>query len=133
MRFPSLALLAEHAVAVLRRFPWTLGAGGVAAGAAIAASASGTHDAWVRLAFVAALGLPVTVAITLLAETRGWSAGGRTLAILGGVLGLIAFFYVWPGIDRRHEAIRYFQLSAALHLGVAFLPFLGLWRRADWP
>jgi hypothetical protein len=26
LRFPSLALLAEHAVAVLRRFPWTLGA-----------------------------------------------------------------------------------------------------------
>jgi hypothetical protein len=125
MRFPSLALLAEHAVAVLRRFPWTLGAGVVAAGAAIAATASGTEDVWVRLAFVAALGLPVTVAITLLAETRGWSAGGRTLAILGGVLGLIAFFYAWPGIDRRHEAIRYFQLSAALHLGVAFLPFLG--------
>jgi len=125
MRFPSLAPLAEHAVAVLRRFPWTLGAGAVAAGAAIAASTSGTDEAWVRLAFVAALGLPVTVAITLLAETRGWSAGGRTLAILAGVLGLIAFFLAWPGIDRRHDAIRYFQLSAALHLGVAFLPFLG--------
>jgi hypothetical protein len=125
MRFPSLALLAEHALAVLRRFPWTLGAGAVAAGAAIAGSSSGTDDAWVRLAFVAALGLPVTVAITLLAETRGWSAGGRTLAILGGMLGLAAFFFAWPGIDRRHDAIRYFQLSAALHLGVAFLPFLG--------
>ena len=28
-------------------------------------------------------------------------------------------------MDRRHEAIRYFQLSGALHLGVAFLPFVG--------
>jgi hypothetical protein len=125
MRFPSLALLAEHAIAVLRRFPWTLGAGAVAAGAAIAASIPGTDDAWARAAFVAALGLPVTVAITLLAETRGWSVAGRTLAILGGVLGLIAFFFAWPGIDRRHDAIRYFQLSAALHLCVSFLPFLG--------
>jgi len=125
MRFPSLALLAEHAVAVLRRFPWTLGAGTVAAGAAIVASISGTEDVWARLSFVAALGLPVTVAVTLLAETRGWSAGARRLAILGGILGLTAFFFAWPGIDRRHDAIRYFQLSAALHLGVAFLPFLG--------
>jgi hypothetical protein len=65
MRFPSHALLAEHAAAVLRRFPWTLGADAVAAGAAIAASSSGTDDAWGRLAFVAALGLPVTVAVTL--------------------------------------------------------------------
>ena len=73
MRFPSLALLAEHAVAVLRRFPWTLGAGTVAAGAAIVASISGTEDVWARLSFVAALGLPVTVAVTLLAETSGLS------------------------------------------------------------
>ena len=125
MRFPSLALLVEHAVAVLRRFPWTLGAGAVAAAAAIVASNSGADDAWERLAFVAALGLPVTVAITLLAETRGWSAAGRTAAILGALLGLAAFYLAWPGMDRRHNAIRYFQLSAALHLGVAFLPFLG--------
>jgi hypothetical protein len=125
MRFPSLALLAEHAMAVLRRFPWTLGAGAVAAAAAIVASSSGTDDAWARMAFVAALGLPITVAITLLAESRGWAAGTRTLTILGGILLLATFFFAWPGIDRQHDAIRYFQLSAVLHLGVAFLPFLG--------
>ena len=125
MRFPSLALLAEHAVAVLRRFPWTLGSGVLAAGAAIAATASGAEDAWARLACVAALGLPVTLAIALIAEARGWSTGTRALAMLGGIVGLAAFFFAWPGIDRRHDAIRYFQLSAALHLSVAFLPYLG--------
>lgn len=125
MRFPSLALLVEHAVAVARRFPSTLAAGALAATAAIVASSAGTDDAWERLAFVAALGLPVTVGITLLAETRDWSPGARVLALLSGTVGLILFFLVWPGVDRRHDGIRYFQLSAALHLGVAFLPFLG--------
>jgi hypothetical protein len=111
-------------VAVLRRFPWTLAVGALAAFAAIVGSHSGTDDAWERLAFVAALGLPLTIALTLLGEARGWSAGPRHLAVLGGVLLLAAFFLSWPGMDRRHDAIRYLQLSAALHLTVAFLPFL---------
>ena len=125
MRFPSLDLLARHAVLVLRRFPWTLAAGALAAFAGIVGSLSGTDEAWERLAFVAALGLPLTIALTLLGEARAWSAAVRHLAVLGGIVALAAFFLAWPGMERRHEAIRYFQLSAALHLSVAFLPFLG--------
>jgi hypothetical protein len=126
VRFPSLDLLARQALAVLRRFPWTLAVGALAAFSAIVGSLSGTDEAWERLAFVAALGLPLTIALTLLGETRGWSNGVRHLVVLGGVLALGAFFLTWPGIERRHDAIRYLQLSAALHLGVAFLPFLGV-------
>ncbi len=125
MRFPSFDLLARQSLAALRRFPWTLAVGTLAAFAAIVASLSGTDEGWLRLAFVAALGLPLTIALTLLGETRGWSGGVRHLVVIGGLLGLAAFFVSWPGIDRRHDAIRYFQLSAALHLCVAFLPFLG--------
>ena len=72
MRFPSLAVLAERAAEVLRRFPWTLAAGTLAAVAGIVATTKGADDVWIRLAFVAALGLPVTIALTLLAEVRGW-------------------------------------------------------------
>ena len=125
MRFPSLDLLARQAVVVLRRFPWTLAVGGLAAFAAVVASLSGTDDAWARLAFVAALGLPLTIALTLLGEAKGWPAGLRHLALLAGVLLLGAFFLAWPGMERRHETIRYLQLGATLHLAVAFLPFLG--------
>jgi uncharacterized protein DUF4153 len=125
MRFPSLALLAERAAEVLRRFPWTLAAGTLAAVAGIVATTKGAEDVWIRLAFVAALGLPVTIALTLLAEVRGWPGSLRMAVLLGSAAALVLFFLAWPGIEERHEAIRYFQLSAALHLGVAFLPFLG--------
>jgi hypothetical protein len=125
VRFPSIATLVEHAASVLRRFPWTLAAAAVAAAAGIVASTSGADDRWARLAFVAALGLPLTLSLSLLGEARHWAPGRRSLALACGVGALVVFFLVWPGIDQSYEAIRYFLLSAALHLTVAFLPFLG--------
>jgi hypothetical protein len=124
MRFPSLTALAERATAVLRRFPWTLAAGAVAATAAIIATNSGEDPEWIRIAFVAALGLPLTVALTLLAEVRGWSPLARSGSLIGGVAVLLLFYRTWPGVEQPQYAIRYFQLSAALHLVVAFLPLL---------
>jgi hypothetical protein len=125
MRFPSIATLVEHALVVLRRFPSTLAAGVVAAVAGIIASISGSDNIWTRLTFVAALGLPLTIALTLLAEVRAWVAVRRGAVLAGGIALLAAFYSAWRGIDVTHDAIRYFQLSAALHLAVAFLPFLG--------
>lgn len=125
MRFPSIATLVEHAASVLRRFPWTLATAAVAAAAGIVASTDGADDRWARLAFVAALGLPLTLSLALLGETRRWVPARRNLALACGVGALAVFFLVWPGIDLSYEAIRYFLLSAALHLTVAFLPFLG--------
>jgi hypothetical protein len=125
MRFPSVATLANRAGEVLLRFPWTMGTGVVAAMAAIIATDSSGSGEWGRIALVAALVLPLSVALTLLAEERRWSVARSTALNAAGVALLILFFLVWPGPDRKHEAIRYFQLSAGLHLLVAFLPFLG--------
>ena len=80
MRFPSLALLVERAAAVARRFPLTLVAGLVAATAAIIAVDGTGDDDWARLGFVAALGLPATIALRLLAERGRWSSALRVLA-----------------------------------------------------
>jgi hypothetical protein len=125
MRFPSIATLVAHAAAVLRRFPWSLAAGAVAAAAAIVASTTGAHEGWTRLTFVAALGLPATFALAMLGEARGWDAARRALVQLGGIVALAAFFHTWRGLEVSHDRVRYFQLSAALHLAVAFLPFRG--------
>ena len=111
MRFPSLALLAERATQVLRRFPWTLAAGTLAAAAGIVATTKGAGDVWARLAFVGALGLPVTIALTLLAEVRGWPGSLRMAVLVGSAAALALFFLAWPGIEARHDAMRYFQFD----------------------
>jgi hypothetical protein len=108
------------------RFPWTVGAAVIAAAAAIAATTAHAHESeWARASMAAALGLPVTLALTLLAEERGWPKGRAAAVQLAGIALLVLFYLVWPGPDRRHEMIRYLQLSAALHLLVAVVPFTG--------
>lgn len=126
MRFPSISTLVMRARQVLVRFPFTLFAGVMAATCAIVASTNHADGVWGRLALVAALGLPLSFALSLLAEVRGWSLGRLSLAMLGAIAVLAAFFFAWPGLDEKHNAIRYFQFSAALHLAVAFLPFAGM-------
>ncbi len=132
MRFPSASLLLDRAMAVLRRFPWTLAAGALASVAAITAhrihdpGGAGQQD-WMRVALVAALAIPGTLAVSLTASARRWSSlvQAGTYGILA--LALVAFFVRWPGPDGpSYETIRYLQLSAILHLLVAFLPFLGI-------
>jgi hypothetical protein len=125
LRFPSIAQLTDRARAVLGRFPWTMAAGVLAAAFAIAATYLDEPGDLVRAAMVAALGLPATIALTLLAEQRRWPAALRIGAQLAAVLALVAFHFAWPGADQKHDALRYFQLSAVLHLSVAFLPWLG--------
>jgi len=124
MRFPSIVTLANRSGEVLLRFPWTMAAGIVAAVAAIIAIDDSGNAEWLKVSMVAALGLPLTVGLTLLAEERGWSAARHAAVNAAGVVLLVVFYLVWPGSDRKYEAIRYFQLSAGLHLMVAFLPFI---------
>ena len=126
MRFPSAAALARRAWAVALRFPWTLAAAALAAFAAcMATGASGTsEDDWGRLAMTSMLAVPLTTAITLAGERRGWSRLATFLGQLAG-LGLIALFHAtWDGPREQWEMLRYVQLSAALHLLVAVLPFI---------
>ncbi len=125
MRFPSVAALAERAGAVLRRFPWPLAAGTVAAAAAIIGTDVQEETFWVRLCLVAMLGIPLTLATTLLVERRNWEPAARTGLIAAGVLALFWFLRTWPDPEQKHLMIRYVQLSAGLHLLVAVAPFAG--------
>ena len=128
MRLPSFVTLAERVREVVLRFPWTMAAGTVTAIAAIIGTTNArtaNPDEWPRIAAVAALGLALTVALTLFAEERGWSSTRKAGLNAAGVALLVLFYLAWPGPGAKHEAIRYFQLSAGLHLLVATLPFLG--------
>jgi hypothetical protein len=124
MQLPSIIRLAKQSRDVLQRFPWTMLAASVAAAAAIVATTKSADDAWGRLAMVAALGLALTIALTLLAEERRLSPTATTALNVAGIGLLVLLYFAWPGPERKHEAVRYFQLSAGLHLLVAFLPFV---------
>jgi hypothetical protein len=131
MRFPSIDALARQARSVLTRFPWVLAAGLVAAVAANAGvKARGPdEDYWARVVLATLLGLPLFTAMTLLAEQVGWGGLKKTILLAAGALAIIGFYQVWPGAQHDYNVIRYLQLSAALHLLVAFLPFLGRMQR----
>jgi hypothetical protein len=102
-----------------------MAAGVVAAATSIAATVNGAQEEWGRAAMVAALAIPLTIALTLFAEERGWDSRRSALLNLAAALLLALFWAVWPGPERKYEAIRYFQLSASLHLLVATLPLVG--------
>ncbi|MES2304026.1 MAG: DUF4153 domain-containing protein [Gemmatimonadota bacterium] len=129
MRFPSIDILAARAVAVLQRFPWTLAAGAVTAVAAILASRHQTDASVLRVGFVAGLALPLTIALTLTSEVRRWTPVVRTGSLLAGVAVLVLFYLDWQGLNERGDGVRYLQFSAALHLAVAFLPFVAIHQR----
>ena len=131
MRFPSIDALYQRARTVLFRFPWPLAAGALAATAAIVGSDSSNsahEEFWARACLVAMLGIPLTFAITLLAERRAWPGVLRTSVVVAAVVALYWFFWTWPDPGQKHLLIRYLQLSAAIHLAVAFLPF---WRTGE--
>ncbi|MGE5927114.1 MAG: DUF4153 domain-containing protein [Gemmatimonadota bacterium] len=132
MRFPSIDVLVARAREVLWRFPWTLAAAIVAAVTGLIATADGAdEDAWVRVVFSAALGIPATLAVTLWRSAMPGADGAtrprsrEAIAQVAVVALLVLFAFSWPGPEQKHDAIRYFQLSAALHLAVAFVPFIG--------
>jgi hypothetical protein len=125
VRLPSIVSLIERGRDVVQRFPWTMAAATIAAAAAIVATTKGAGEEWGRLTMVAALGLPLTLALTLLAEERQWTRATAAAVNLAGLAVLALFYLVWPGLDQKYESIRYFQLSGGLHLLVAFLPFVG--------
>lgn len=126
MPFPSLEALAVRARQVLVRFPVTLAVGMAAAVLANIAFDREANEFWARLTLVTALGLPLSFALAVRAELRAWPRLVRVMAFLAGAGALAAFFIVWRGIDEKPDAIRFFQLAAALHLAVAFLPFAGM-------
>jgi hypothetical protein len=126
MRFPSVTALTERAWAVALRFPWTLAAAALAAAAAcVAVGRNGERaDQWGRIAMTVMLAVPLSAGITLAGERRGWSRGLALTLQVAGIALLVLFYAGWPGPREQWEMLRYVQLSAALHLLVAVLPFI---------
>jgi hypothetical protein len=123
VQLPSIQLVITEARAIAVRFPFVMFA-------ALAAAVFGVllvddESLWQRWFFPSTLGIPLLLALALLAERRGWDMVLRALLGVGGLLVLLGFALLWPRWSETIAFTRWFQLSVALHLLVAFLPFVG--------
>ncbi|WP_420635171.1 DUF4153 domain-containing protein [Candidatus Palauibacter sp.] len=126
MKLPSIQRLAAAAWATAQRFPVVLVCAIVAAvGATRAIEGEGTLDD-LRIVAAASLGLPLLTGLTLFAERRRLGAWQRWALQALGVAALALFYWRWPNWSESATGLRYFQLSATLHLFVAFIAYLGV-------
>jgi len=131
VNLPSLGTVIMAAQGVLRRFPLVLGAAALAALAAIL-SAEDLGPEWMRdpLLAAATLGIPLSLALKLLAEQRRWPLPARVALGAAATAILVGVWAAWPHWSDAVRFTRYAQLSIAFHLLVAFLPFAALDRPA---
>jgi hypothetical protein len=106
-------------------YPLVIGSGIVAATAGIIGVDASDEDFWLRLLVSAALGLPLFFAVRITSRKRRWSPLRTWLVRLGGLGILAAFFIGWPGWSEPVRAERLVQAAVAVHLLVAFAPYLG--------
>lgn len=124
MSFPSVSLAWNQAIAAAKRFPMVIGAGVLAAVAAIALEQSvEPEERWVSLIAVATLGLPLFFSLTVLSEVERWDARRRSMVMAGGTVVLLVLFLLWPDWTGAVAGVRYVQFSVGFHLLCAFLPF----------
>ena len=124
MRLPSLEQLGRKALDSARRFPLVITCGAISAAAASLLPDSSIDDEiLIGILYASTLGIPLFLAIDLVAERR-WISGGRAWAarILAIVL-LVALFFSSRTWSEQTEGLRYVQLSLAAHLLVAFAPY----------
>lgn len=125
MPLPSLDRMVATAGRAARRFPLVLTSALVATAAGMLLIDSPADDALLeRFLYVGTLGLPLFVALTLLAERRRWSGGPLVAVRLAGVLALTALFFLRPAWSDEVAVLRYIQLSVGLHLFAAFAPYI---------
>jgi hypothetical protein len=129
MKFPSIKLIAASIGKTIKRFPFELLfalAGTVAATIKIEIeNINRVDENWcLRIMIVANLGLLLSLSATLFAESR--KIEGKNKLMLNAIAALIALsllFLINPGI-RQADYVRFFLLSLALHLLVAFSAFI---------
>ena len=125
MKLPSIERLVAGAWATAQRFPLVLACGLIAAIAAMRAVEADTLDSLRPLA-AASLGLPLLTGLTLFAERRQFRALPHWALQAVGVVVLLLFYRAWPGWSEPMIGMRYFHLSATLHLLVAFVAYVGV-------
>ena len=121
MRFPSPELLLREARRVLLRFPFVMAAAALAGAAAIVLISKPEMALPLRVLFAAQIGIPFLLALSLYAER---TPGVKLPLLIMGTAALAIYAWAMTVPMLRGTEIRIFQYNAAVHLLVAFLPFL---------
>ena len=125
MRLPSVEQLVGAARRTVQRFPLVLLCALISATAASLLPDSEIDDEVLTgILYASTLGIPLFLAIALVAE-RGWISNARawTARLLAVVL-LVALYFSRAGWSEQVEVLRYVQLSVAAHLLVAVAPYV---------
>jgi len=127
MRLPSIEQLVRVGRNSAGRFPLVLLSAAIAAVAGVLLPDSSIDDEILTgFLYVATLGIPLFLAIDLVAERRGTSDRARWIARLAAVALLVAVYIGRLSWSEPVELLRYVQLSVAAHLLVAVSPYLGV-------
>jgi hypothetical protein len=127
MKLPSLQRLTEEAILTARRFPLAIACGAIAAVAgALLVDAGDQEELYLRILYAASLGIPLFVALELLAERNGWTGIAKYGPMAAGAALLLLIYALRPGWSGDVALSRYFQLWLGLHLFVAVAPYLGV-------
>ncbi len=133
MRLPSISTLVSGAGAALRRFPFAIASGIMAAAGAVwlieGAELQRTElTVPSNLFLVGMLGISLFIGMQVFAEHRRWPAGRRMLLALAGVAALGIYFFMLPTnvfLAYEHYLVTYALLIVAAHFAVAMAPYDG--------
>jgi len=133
MKLPSITYLTSTASRSLQRFPVTLFSALFAVVISIV-MVELERDIenffpWLNLALCGALGIPLFFAAQVFSESRTFSSGKRAMLYFAGLVALALIYFSFPSeqstFDTGAAYIRYAVYAVAIHLIVAFIPFLG--------
>lgn len=130
MKFPSLKTLAENAINTFKRFPFEILfalAGTIAATANIElTNINRVGENWcIRIMIIGNLGLLLSLSATLYTESKKLKTDKKILIrLIAALIAICLLFIINPGI-RQADSVRFFLLSLAFHLVVAFAAFTG--------
>jgi hypothetical protein len=129
VRLPSIVFVLSEAKRAAFRFPLALACATTAAVAAmVLVDYRGDESAILRLLMASQIGIPLLIALTLLAERRGGRHSPTVLWVhqLSGLGLLAAYYFALPHEIGTTSLTRFFQLNVGVHLLVAVVPYLRL-------
>jgi hypothetical protein len=127
VRLSSLVYILSAARRSALRFPLALICGVTAAIAAmVLVDHRGDDSSVVRLLMASQIGIPLLIALTILAERRGGRHSAPVMWVyqLSGLGLLAAYYFTLPDDVGTVAVTRFFQLNVGVHLLVSVVPYL---------